>query len=226
MERFRISLQGTGSIHVVPDVTRLEIRISGHFPDYSKAYASGRENTSWIAKILVFNKKPGNLAKNIRFDVEEHRVPVYDDDGSVLEYTADGYDLKQEVKVDLPIDNVLVNNIIRGVGKFVQGAEISVNYTLRDMRPSQLKMLGRAVSDAREKAQIMAEAAGCKLGKVVSIDYDRCDISVSSQARYIHSNAEAKASTAGALDITPDDLVLSDRVDVVFELVNDSSLQI
>lgn len=220
MNESTISLQGKGAIHVVPDVTRLEITISGHFPDYKKAYEQGKENSSWIVKILEFNKKPGTLAKNIRFDVSEHRVPVYDDDDHIIEYQVKGYNLRQVVKIDLPMDNVLVNKIIRGVGKFIPGAEASVNYTLQDMRPSQLKMLARAVSDARDKAKIMAEAVGCVLGKVIKIEYGRADISIISQARHIHSNAEAKASTADSLDITPDDLVMSDTVDVIFELIN------
>lgn len=141
MSRPTITLQGKGAIHVVPDVTRVEITIGGHFPDNKSAYAQGKYNSSWITKILEYNHKPGTLAKNIHFDVSEHRVPVYDDDGHILEYKVKGYNLRQIVKIDLPMDNVLVNNIIRGVGKFISGAQVNVNYTLQDMRPSQLKLL-------------------------------------------------------------------------------------
>ena len=81
-------------------------------------------------------------------------------------------------------------------------------------------MLARAVSDAKDKAKIMAEAGGCSLGKFISIDYRFQNTHIASQARYIHSNSEAKASTASSLDITPDDLVISDTVDVTFELIN------
>lgn len=66
----------------------------------------------------------------------------------------------------------------------------------------------------------MAEAGGCSLGKIISIDYRFQNTHVASQARNIHSNSEAKASTASSLDITPDDLVISDSVDVTFELIN------
>ena len=113
-----------------------------------------------------------------------------------------------------------VNNIVRGIGKFIPSAQINIGYTLQDERPSQIKMLSRAVSDAKDKAKIMAEAGGCSLGKIISIDYRFQNTHVASQARYIHSNSEAKASTASSLDITPDDLVISDTVDVTFELIN------
>lgn len=221
METPKISIQGKGSIHVVPDVTRITISINHHGKTYKEVYAKGKENSEWIRKILEFNKKPGNLAKSLYFDVSEHTINVYDDEGSgeIVDVVKDGFDLSQRVKIDLPINNVLVNNIVRGVGKFIPNAQVSIGFTVKDLRPYQLKMLKRAVGDAKEKAEIMAEAAGSKLGKVLEIDYNFSHIDTYSQARNIHSTEEAKESTADALDITPDDMVISDRVDVVFELI-------
>lgn len=221
METPKISIQGKGSIHVVPDVTRITISINHHGKTYKEVYAKGKENSEWIRKILEFNKKPGNLAKSLYFDVSEHTINVYDDEGSgeIVDVVKDGFDLSQRVKIDLPINNVLVNNIVRGVGKFIPNAQVSIGFTVQDLRPYQLKMLKRAVGDAKEKAEIMAEAAGSKLGKVLEIDYNFSHIDTYSQARNIHSTEEAKESTADSLDITPDDMVISDRVDVVFELI-------
>lgn len=220
MSETTISVQGKGSIHVVPDVTRLEITIERVFPDYQKAFAQAKENSAWIVKILEFNKKPGKLAKTVKFDITDHEVNEYDTVGHYKSSHVEGYDLEQRIKIDLPIDNVLTNNIVRGIGKFIPGAQINIGYTVQDPRPHQMKMLARAVSDAKEKAGIMAEAAGCSLGKVENIDYRYSNVSVYSQARNIHDCKEAFASTADSLDITPDDLVMSDTVDVTFELVN------
>lgn len=220
IENARISVQGKGAIHVVPDVMRIEVKVQSVFPDYQHAYAQAKENFGWMVKILEYNKKQSNLAKTIRFDITDHLVPEYNNAGKQIGYEKDGFDLEQCIKVDLPVDNVLANNIVKGIGKFIPDAQIDVGYTLQDPRPSQLKMLARAVSDAKEKAKLMVEAAGCTLGSVVKIDYRYQDIHTYSQARNIHSNSEAKASTADSLDIAPDDLVMSDTVDVIFEIVN------
>lgn len=220
MSESKISVQGKGAIHVVPDVTRLEVTIEQWFENYPKAYGQAKENSTWMVKILEYNKKPGKLAKTIKFNIEDYTENEYDDDGHFIGKTKSGFMLEQVIKIDLPIDNVLVNNIVRGVGKFIPSAQINIGYTLQDERPSQMKMLARAVSDAKDKAKIMAEAGGCSLGKIISIDYRFQNTHVASQARYIHSNSEAKASTASSLDITPDDLVISDTVDVTFELIN------
>ena len=220
IETATIFVQGKGTIHVVPDVMRLEVRVQSVFPDYQHAYAQAKENFGWMVKILEYNKKPGKLAKTIRFDISDHLVPKYNGDGKLIGHTKQGFDLDQCIKVDLPVDNVLANCIVKGVGKFIPDAQIEIGYTLQDPRPSQLKMLARAVSDAKEKARLMVEAAGCTLGGVVKIDYRYQDIHTYSQARNIHSNSEAKASTADSLDISPDDLVMSDTVDVIFEIIN------
>ncbi len=215
-----ISVQGKGAIHVVPDVMRIEVVVKSVFPDYQQAYSQAKDNSGWMVKILEYNNKPGKLAKAIRFDISDHIVPVYDDNGNIIDHKKQGFDLVQCIKVDLPIDNILANCIVKGVGKFIPGAQINIGYTLQDPRPCQLKMLARAVSDAKEKATLMAEAAGCKLGAVVKIDYCHQDIHTYSQARNIHSNSEAKASTADSLDISPADLVISDTVDVQFGIIN------
>ena len=220
MSEATIRVQGKGAIHVVPDVTRVEVTIQQWFENHGAAYAQAKENSTWMVKILEYNKKPGDLAKTVRFDIEDYTENEYDEDDNYIGKKKNGFMLNQRIKIDLPIDNVLVNNIVKGVGKFIPNAQINIVYTLQDERPSQMKMLARAVSDARDKARVMAESVDCKVGKVLHIQYSYSNVHVFSQARNIHSNSEAKASTASSLDITPDDLVMSDTADVTFELIN------
>ena len=214
-----IKVTGKGTIHVVPDVTRLTVEIHNIFNTYEETYANAKENAGWMVKILEYNHIDGKLAKTKRLDISDNMVSEYDEDGNHIGYKKDGYKLSQELKIDLGMDNVLLNKIIKGVGKFIKNAQIDIGYTVRDPRPSQLKMLERAVKDAREKARIMASAAGCTLGDVYSIDYSHEDIHIYSQARNIHSVEEAKACSPESLDITPDDLAVSDEVNVVWYLI-------
>lgn len=213
-----INVTGNGSIHVVPDVTRLDVRVESVFKSYEDAYQQAKENAKWIKQVLEYNHKSGELAKTIRLDITDHTINEYDDDDHYVGQIKDGFDLEQRFKVDLEINPVLLNKIVRGIGKFVKDAQISIGYTIRDPRPFQLKMLERAVKDATEKAQIMAQAAGCQLGSVLNIHYGYQEIHVYSEARNIHSNSEAMACDSNSLDISPDDLAMSDNVKVEWEL--------
>ncbi|MBP5137142.1 MAG: SIMPL domain-containing protein [Paludibacteraceae bacterium] len=210
----KITVTGHGAVHVVPDITRLTVSINSHFKTYQDAYDQAKENFAWMVKILEYNNKPGKIAKTTRMDISEHNESVKDNNGYHIYYKKNGYNLEQSIKIDLGIDNVLVNKIVRGIGKFIADAQINIGYTVQDPRPHQLKMLKRAVIDAKEKAEIMAEALGCTLADVCEINYSHEEIHIYSQARNIHSAAEAKASTAEALEITPEDLVVSDDVKV------------
>ena len=47
----QINVQGNGSIHVVPDVTRLEVTIESVFQNYDAAYKQAKENAQWMGQI-------------------------------------------------------------------------------------------------------------------------------------------------------------------------------
>ncbi len=112
------------------------------------------------------------------------------------------------------MDNILLNKIVRLIGERLKQAEIEIGYTVRDPRPSQLKMLERAVKDAKEKAEIMAKVCGCSLGAVRKINYSWEEVHIYSQARTLHDADEACCCKPESLDITPDDLAVSDDVTV------------
>lgn len=218
-----IHVTGNGTIHVVPDVTRLEISVDRVYKSYEEAYNKAKENSKWIFEILEYNGKSGKMAKTTRMDISEHTKSKYDSFGHHDGYVVDGYSLDQRIRIDLGIDNVLLNKIVRGIGKFIEGADINIGYAVMDPRPAQLKMLERAVKDARDKAEIMAKALGCEIGDVVNIDYGFHEVHIYAEARNIHSNAEACACTSDSLDITPEDLSVNDNVQVEWELVKSAS---
>ena len=159
MNESTIKVVGTGCVHVVPDVTRLDINIRHIFDTYEDAYNCAKENTSWMVKILEYNKQPGSLAKTIQLDISDNMVNQYKG-SNYIGTKKEGYLLKQEIKVDLGIDNELVNNVVRGVGKFIDNAQISIGYTQQDSRPTQLKILARAVKDAQEKPPLWPKPQG------------------------------------------------------------------
>lgn len=104
-----ISVDGRGSIHVVPDVTRLEVSVESVFATYEDAYKQAKENTSWMGQILEYNHLSKKLAKSIRLDICDHTISNYDDNDHYIGELKDGFELHQQFKVDLDIDPVLLN---------------------------------------------------------------------------------------------------------------------
>ena len=218
MEGNTITVTGKGGIHVVPDVTRVQLTIGGLRQEYSDCYQLAKDNNQQLRRIMQMLSLDEKLPKTIRLDIDRQTHTVYDEHGNFDHTAFDGYALEQEIKIDLGMDNVLLNRLVQEIGRIMTGVEISIGYTIRDTREIQLIILERAVKDAHAKAERMAAAAGCSLGDVVKIDYSWNDIHVYSQARQIHNSSEAACCCEESLDITPDDLAANDTVKVVWAL--------
>ncbi len=217
-----ITVTGKGSVHVVPDVTRLSLTLESIHDTYEEAYLQAKENTERLGRVMNQVKLDPKLPKTIRMDIDKKTIKEYDHNNHFTGVKFLGFALDHQVKIDLGMDNVLLNSIVKLIGQELKQAEINIGYTVRDTRPAQLKMLEKAVKDAREKARIMAAACDCRLGAVKDIRYGAHEIHVFSEARMIHSADEAVCCSPESLDITPDDLEFSDSVTVVWRLSNNA----
>ena len=171
MEERIITVSGRGGIHVVPDVTRLDLSLVSLHDSYEEAYVQAKADIDRLQQIMVELKLNASLPKTKHLDIEKKTHNEYDAHGHFVREVFLGFELDHRVKIDLGMDTVLLNQVVRLIGQRLKQAEISIGYTVKDPRPFQLKMLERAVKDAKEKAAIMAKACGCQLGKVKTIDY-------------------------------------------------------
>ena len=83
-------------------------------------------------------------------------------------------------------------------------------------------MLGKAVTDAREKATVLTQAGGVKLKDIQSIDYSWGEIDFEyrpMRGDMLVECCEAPMTYKSCnLDIEPDDIDVSDTVTVVWEI--------
>ncbi len=219
MEENFIKVQGNGTIHVVPDITRLELKLTSLHETYKEAYTQMKENTDALVKIMDKAGLATTLPKTIHLDIEKQTRPQYDEHHNRIGDIFVGFCLYHRVKIDLGMDNILLNKVVKLIGECLKQAEIDIGYTVRDPRSSKLQMLERAVKDAKEKAEIMTKACGCHLGAVKNIDYSWQEVHIYSKARTLHGADEAVFCNPESLDITPDDLMASDDVTVEWYLI-------
>ena len=97
-------------------------------------------------------------------------------------------------------------------------------YFVKDPEASKNELLGKAVSDAKEKASVLTSAAGVSLKDIQSIDYSWGEINF----EYYPMNKELlmedcmcePCEAGGSYDVNmePDDIEVSDTVTVIWEL--------
>ena len=213
MEQKIIQVTGRGFVHIVPDVTRLELKLISLHDSYQEAYEQTKNDTEKLNTIMEAAGLNKNLAKTVRLDIDKKTINQYDKYKNYIGEKFLGFQLDHIVKINLNMDTVVLNKLVKGIGEELKQAEINIGYSVKDNRPIQLLLLERAVKDAKEKAQIMAKAAGCKLGSCLHIDYGIEELHLYEQARSIHDADEACYCNKEALDITPEDWLTSDTVE-------------
>ena len=100
--------------------------------------------------------------------------------------------------------------------------EFSLSYTVKDKEASKNQLIGAAVIDARSKAEVLAEAAGVTLGKVLSINYSmgEPDFVVRPMAKMMMARNESADMAGGySINIEPDDIQVSDTVTIVWSVL-------
>ncbi|ERT64692.1 PF04402 domain protein [Peptoniphilus sp. BV3AC2] len=80
------------------------------------------------------------------------------------------------------------------------------------------EVIKRAVENSREKAEILATAAGVKLGEVQSIDYSWGEIDIRTSPVDMFEIGSYKMESSYDIDIEPDDIDVADTVTILWEI--------
>ncbi|MDD4848654.1 MAG: SIMPL domain-containing protein [Bacteroidales bacterium] len=217
METRHITVTGHGSVKVTPDVTRLTINNIGVRNTYDDTFELADKNNKALKKCLEDLNIDPNELRTFHFDISKKTKSVKDKYDNWKELFV-GFELDQQMKIDLGMDTQLLGKLMKEIGRHVPEVEIEIGYTVKDVHAVELRMLEKAVIDAKEKAEIMAKAANAELSEIVSINYSHHDIYIYEETRNIRSNDEAMCCCDSSLNITPDDLGASDDVTVVWGL--------
>lgn len=161
-----ITMEGQGSVTVAPDIGVISTSVVTMAETTEKALEDNRE---LITKVIASMRKQGVEANDIRtsgFNI----FPRYKQDstGSNGQPAITGYEVRNgiEVKVrDLPQLGDLLTIAVDAGANSVDGIRFEVSNPEEKLDEARKK----AVEAAMHKAEIFAEAAGVKLGNIVSI---------------------------------------------------------
>lgn len=210
-----ITVNSSEKVSIVPDIA--EVVYSVHTKD-SEASGCQQKNTESVTQVIELLKSLGVSETSIQTS-DYYMNPVYNYSGSTPRLT--GYEAVTTLTVsDLPIDgldDILSQSVSTGINTVS-----SITYQASGYDKSYQEALTKAVSSAKEKAQVLASASGASIGSVISIQ----ETSGYSQARYTdyarsnqyNSSAklEALADTAG---IMPGEIQVEAEIIVEYQLV-------
>ncbi|RZN72004.1 MAG: DUF541 domain-containing protein [Candidatus Methanolliviera hydrocarbonicum] len=197
-----ISVTGEGEVTVVPDICILSLGIEAQDKEVTKAQAvaAGAMND-----VMTTLEEKGILEKDIQ--TSDYSIdPVWEERKIVA------YRVKNMVKVKIR-DVDKIGEIIDAAAK--AGGDLTriegIRFSIDDPKPYYEDARRKAVCDAREKAEQLAELNGVKLGE---------PISVSESGGYVSSSKGyyRTMEVAGAPPISPGEMEIRLTVDITYPI--------
>lgn len=218
-----IRVTGKGQIKVKPDTTRITISLEGTWPEYGETLRHSSQDTERLKDLLsAFGFDRSDL-KTLNFNVETE-YESYKEKGSYKQRLI-GYKFTHMMKVEFPSDNDRLGKVLYALANCPLKPEFRLSYTVSDPEAAKNDLLGKAVTDAKEKASVLTQAAGVTLKDIQSIDYSwgEIDFEYRPMNRMLMADEYlarpmAAESPSYDMDIEPDDIEVSDTVTVLWEI--------
>ncbi len=218
-----LRVTGKGQIKVHPDTTRITISLEGTYPEYGETLKHSSMDTEGLKDILnTFGFERSDL-KTLNFHVEAEYENYKDKDTYKQRFI--GYKFHHTMKVEFLSDNDRLGKVLYALDNCPAKPEFRLSYTISDPEAAKNELLGEAVTDAKEKATVLAQAAGVTLKDIQNIDYSwsKIDFECRPTNRMLMADKcmTAPMAAGGAhydMDIEPDDIEVSDPVTVIWEI--------
>ncbi len=217
-----IRVTGKGQIKVHPDMTRLTITLEGICPEYADTLRRSSEDTEQLRDTLEPFGFERAALKTLNFDVDTEYESYKERDTWKQRFI--GYKFRHVLKLEFSSDNARFGRILFALAHCQLHPEFRISYFVRDPEASKNQLLGRAVSDAREKAAVLTKAAGVQLKDIQTIDYSWGEINLEyhpmDKELVMEDRMIMSSEADGHYDVNmePDDIEVSDTVTVIWEI--------
>ena len=215
-----IRVTGKGQIKVKPDTTRITMTLTGVFKEYGETLLHSSEDTEELKDVLsAFGFERSDL-KTLSFNVDTE-YESYRDKNNDYKQRFVGYRFNHILKIEFESDNDRLGKILYALANCKVRPEFRISYTVKDPEAAKNQLLGKAVTDAKEKAVVLTQAGGVTLKDIQSIDYSWGEIDFEyrpMRGDVLMECCEAPMAKSYSLDIEPDYIDVSDTVTVVWEI--------
>jgi len=214
-----ITVKGTGKVSVKPDLIVVSMRLETAGKEYEKTTEDAARKIELINNSLKDAGFEKDAVKTTSFNVRADYENVRDENGRYVNVFK-GYVCNHGLKIQFDFDTKRLAKVLSAVSSCVAKPEFSVSFTVKDPSAISKDLLNDAAKNAKEKAEILCAASGVRLGELTNIDYNFGHINAYSDTSYeIGSRCMAKAACLSNIDVTPDDIDVSDSATFVWEIL-------
>ena len=216
-----IRITGTGNLKIRPDLTRISVTMTEVKKDYAETLKASSDSTEALKDLFSGFGFGREELKTLSFGVD----PEFESYREKNEYRQRliGYRYRHMMKIEFPSDNERLGRQLYALANSELCPEFNISYTVKDREAAKNALLAKAVTDAKEKAAVLTEAAGLTLKEIQSVDYSRGELVMEVRPMNMlraapKMAADECADASYSMDIEPDDINVSDTVTIVWEI--------
>ena len=217
MQEKTLTITGEATKAFAPDIIVVSIEHSQVFDSYEKGISHLAERTKETREKIIQAGLNGDSLKTNYFEVEPHYERYRDSKGDYRDRFV-GYRAFVRFQVAFNFDNKSLSKLLGTLKGTEDG--ISFGYRLSNPDFAKEEVMALATKAAIRKAGIIAEAASIALGEIINIDYSIKKINVEYDDRRMmfFDCAAPSGSNNPEIDITPNDLTVTDSVTIIYAL--------
>ena len=221
MER-SIKVTGKGKLSLKPDTIRLRIELTDQDKEYDETIRKSTVHSQEVRRAFEDSGFEGSDLKTLSFRVDTEYESYQDEKDQTWKQRFIGYRAVHMLKIEFPTEKEILGRILYMVARLSGKPEFHVEYTVKNAEGARDELLKAAIRDSRHKAEILAEAAGTGLGKIITIDYSWGEIDFA--VRPMNRLAKPAMAYGAAMedsyemDIEPDSIDVEETVTVIWEL--------
>ena len=221
-----IRVTGRGQVAVPPDRIRLKFSLEERKDTYQDAVKASKQSVDEIRDLFIKLGFDGKELKTESFQIEavfERETNKKKEWVRVFK----GYEYSHSLKIEFDLDHELLGKILGRISRCAFHPEFKILYAVNDREAVKNILLENAVKDSKAKAEILAKAAGMKLGEIASIDYSWGEIELVKSTygklldsmRLCEDEADDYYCDDEPMQLEPDDITASDTVTIIWSLI-------
>lgn len=162
-----LHISGSGDISVKPDVANITFNLSAMDIEFGKAVNELNEKVNSLSKALKKVGIPQQEIYSSNYRINKEFKHNYKSGSK----TFLGYKVSHTIKVQTLADTKSVNKVFTAIISSVKDAELNLSFAIKDSRKYKDIIIKKAINDAKNKAELIAETAGVELSEIIEIRY-------------------------------------------------------
>ena len=216
-----ITVDGVGRLNIPPDLVILYTTLETRETKYSNAIHLAQEKEDELREAIARAGFDPEDLKTASFRVEPIKDEKKDRFGTKSQVVG-GFTCYHLFKLMFEFDQDRLSKVISQITRSELKPNFSVKYSVQRANFVKDELMRDAMANAQHKAFIFADAADCKLGKLLNVEYNWEKFSLASKTNYFMEDRTYHIAPEGQEDIPviPEDIRLQMIISATWELVD------